>query len=426
MGPKAQRRPWCFRSGVAAFLIATTAAVALAASSSNERWSQEGQLTFLRSYWQLPVPLQGKAPPRFSPLEASLDPEHCGVCHQKQYDEWKTSLHSKTMGPGPFGQTVDLIESDPETALICYSCHAPLTEQQEKHRTKTPQGETTLVDNPHFDQKLQRKGLVCAVCHVRNHERFGPPKRGGTLVSALPREQLPHNGVTRTPAFLRAEFCKECHQFSEDGYALNGKLLENTYNEWKAGPYAKQGFQCQDCHMPDRQHLWRGIHDPEMVKKGVTVTFKTTKPRYKVGETIRATLTVENSGVGHSFPTYVTPKVLIRAELLDPNGQLVSGSVQEEVIGREVTLDLSREIYDTRIPPKGMYTFKYVRKIDRKNLKLKVSVVVFPDHFYTRFFEAVLSGNQVVKGRKLLEEALEETRRSPFTIFEKEIPVEDR
>lgn len=404
-------------------LLLLVAAAALAASSSNGRWSEEEQLSFLRSYWQLPVPLQGKVPDRFSPLEASLDPEHCGVCHQKQYEEWRTSLHAKTMGLGPFGQTVDLIKSDPETALICYSCHAPLTEQQEKHRTKTPQGELSLVDNPSFDQKLQRKGLICAACHVRNHERFGPPKRDGTLVSALPREQLPHNGVTRTPAFLRAEFCKECHQFSEDGYALNGKLLENTYNEWKVSPYAKAGIQCQDCHMPDRQHLWRGIHDPEMVRQGVTIQLKTSKSRYTVGETIRATLTVESTGVGHYFPTYVTPKVVIRAELIDPKGQPVPGSVQEEAIGREVTLDLSREIYDTRIPPKGTYKFKYVKKIDRKSLRLKASVVVFPDHFYTRFFEAVLLGDQVVKGRKLLEEALEETRRSPFTVFEKAILV---
>lgn len=408
-------------SGLRALLLITVAMVT--GGGSKGEGSGEDQLTFLRSYWQLPIPLQGKAPDRFSPLEASLDPEHCGICHQKQYEEWKTSLHAKTMGPGPFGQTLDLIESDPETALLCYSCHAPLMEQQEKQRLKAPRGEMALVDNPFFDGKLQKKGLVCAACHVRNHERFGPPKRDGTLTSIFPREQLPHNGVTRTPAFLRAEFCKGCHQFPEDGYALNGKLLENTYNEWKASPYAKQEIQCQDCHMPDRKHLWRGIHDPEMVKKGVTIQVKTGRPRYRVGETIRAILTVENTGVGHYFPTYVTPKVMIRAELIDPNGQLVSGSVQEEVIGREVTLDLSREIYDTRIPPKGMYRFTYIKKIDRRNLKLKVSVVVFPDHFYTRFFEAVLAGDQVVKGRKLLEEALKATRRSPFTIFEQEIQV---
>ncbi len=31
--------------------------------------------------------------------------------------------------------------------------------------------------------------------------------------------------------------------------------------------------------MPDRRHLWRGIHDPEMVKQGVMVDLKTSKDR---------------------------------------------------------------------------------------------------------------------------------------------------
>lgn len=421
MGLKAHRRLWRFRSGVAVLLIITAAAAAWAGSKSKGRWSEEEQLTFLRSHWRLPVPLQGRPPDRFSSLEASLDPESCGLCHRPQHEDWKTSRHSLTMGPGPLGQTLDLIERDPERALLCYSCHAPLTEQQEQQWVER---ETlTLVDNPQFDEKLQAKGLVCAACHVRNYEWFGPPKRDGTLESPVPREQLPHRGVTRTPAFLRAEFCRACHQFGDDGYALNGKLLENTYNEWKRSPYARRGVHCQDCHMPDRRHLWRGIHDPAMVKGGVTIRLRMDKARYGVGEPLQAVLTVTNSGVGHFFPTYVTPKVVARVELLDGGGQPLPGSVQEAVIGREVTLDLSQEVYDTRIPPKGTYTLKYARTIDRKGLRLSARVVVYPDHFYTRFFEEVLKGDQFPKGRKLLQEALEQTRRSPFTIFEKEIPL---
>ena len=56
---------------------------------------------------------------------------------------------------------------------------------------------------------------------------------------------------------------QSCHQFTPDGFALNGKLLETTYNEWKASRFAREGVQCQDCHMPDRRHRWRGIHDPD-------------------------------------------------------------------------------------------------------------------------------------------------------------------
>jgi len=47
--------------------------------------------------------------------------------------------------------------------------------------------------------------------------------------------------LTRTPAFLSSEFCQSCHQFAPDGLALNGKLLENTYAEWKASRFAPEG-----------------------------------------------------------------------------------------------------------------------------------------------------------------------------------------
>lgn len=362
------------------------------------------ELRFLERHWQTPIPPQGEAPKKFSPLEASLDPEACAACHRTQYDEWRTSLHSQAMGPGVLGQTVDM---DIESARQCYACHAPLAEQQE--------------DSPRFAKALQAQGLTCAACHVRQHERFGPPKAEGAPAATSPGDQLPHNGVTRTSAFLRAEFCKTCHQFPEDGFALNGKLLEDTYTEWKAGPYAAEGVQCQDCHMPARQHLWRGIHDPEMVKRGVTIDLKADRERYAPGDTLKARLTVTNSGVGHFFPTYLTPKVFVRAELVDAKGKVVPGSFKEKVIGREVPLDLSREVFDTRIPPRKSFMFPYSQKLDRKGLKLRVRVVVAPDHFYARFFRATLPNAE--KGKALIQEAAEKARRSAFTIFEQQVPL---
>jgi hypothetical protein len=283
---------------------------------------------FIERHWPSPIPPQGRPPARFSPLEASLDPRACGTCHPAQYADWQTSLHARSMGPGVMGQLVDLIPSDPATALDCQRYHSPLGEQQENVRRERS-SEIAVGANPDFDRTLQGKGLVCAACHVRGWERFGPPKPDGSLESSVPRDRLPHNGATRTPAFLRSEFCQGCHQFAEDGFALNGKLIENTYEEWKASPYVRQGVQCQDCHMPDRRHLWRGIHDPEMVKRGVTVDLKTARERNRV----HATLAITNSGVGHYFPTYLTPKVFLRMDLLDAQGRPVKGSLREAVIG---------------------------------------------------------------------------------------------
>ena len=373
---------------------------------------------FLARHWRTPIPAQGSLPARFSSLEASLHPAQCGTCHPAQLADWRTSYHAGAMGPGVAGQLVEMAEQDPESARQCTSCHAPLHEQQER----IPDDRGGHRANPVFDAPLRAGGLVCAACHVRGHERFGPPKRDGSLASDLPRAKLPHNGVTRTPAFLRAEFCQGCHQFPEDGFALNGKLLENTYNEWKASLFARAGTQCQDCHMPDRRHLWRGIHDPDMVRSGLTITLGTDRDRYRPGETVTATLTVTNSGVGHYFPTYVTPRVVARVELRDAHGRIVRESVEQQVIAREVTLDLSREVRDTRVAPGQSFVLRYRRPLRVPGARLRAVLTVYPDHFYTGFFESVLAQG-AGRGAGQLREALATTRRSAFIVYEHERPL---
>lgn len=174
--------------------------------------------------------------------------------------------------------------------------------------------------------------------------------------------------------------------------------------------------------MPDRRHLWRGIHDPETVKSGVEISLKTDRLRYRLGDEVQATLTIASTRVGHYFPTYVTPRVVVRADLLDAKGQLVPGSREERAIGREVSLDLSREIADTRIPPEARFTLPYRRRLDRAGLTLHVSVTVYPDYFYTGFFESLLASGAGA-GTAKVREALKSTRRSPFVIFKREVPL---
>lgn len=437
-------------------LLLYTAVVSVCMGLSVRAWAtsdpppaadDHAQLEFLTRHWQAPIPPQGKPPAHFSSIEASLDPESCAVCHRDQYEDWSSSLHSKSMGPGVIGQTMELIYGDPKMAILCYSCHAPLTEQQEKvvkkgggspslfkkHRavaTPSPSASgawastaLTFKTNRAFSASLQQKGLTCVGCHVRGHQRFGPPKRDGSIENSLPASQLPHGGAIRTAAFERSEFCKGCHQFESSGSALNGKLLENTYNEWKEGPYAREGRTCQSCHMPERRHLWRGIHDPEMVKQGVSVRLSVDKERYQVGEQVRAEITLVNTGVGHNFPTYVTPKIVVRWELVNADGKQVNESVQEERIGREVTLDLTQELFDTRIASGKSRTVRYMRAIDRAGLMLRASVVVVPDDFYIQFFEAILPRVKAKEPRALIEQAIREGRARSFALFTENVTV---
>lgn len=377
---------------------------------------------FVRRHWRAPLAPQGPAPARFTPVEASLAPEACGTCHPVQLADWKTSLHASSMGPGVSGQLADMLHADPASAVSCYRCHAPLAEQRPLLAARTG-----TTPNPAHDAALSSRGVVCAACHVRAHERFGPPRRDGTVANSGPRETLPHGGVTRTSAFLRSEFCRTCHQFTPGEFALNGTLLENTYEEWKASRYAREGTQCQDCHMPDRRHVWRGIHDRDMVRGGVTITLTPAEPRVRAGQAVDVTLRVQNTGVGHAFPTYVTPRVVMRAELVDATGAVVAGSRMERTIERAVETDLSKQLRDTRLLPGRSASLVYRRPVPSHATTLRVRVIVEPDAFYTRFFETVLKENIAEmgagRGRAQIVEALADTRRSPFTIYEREIAV---
>jgi len=47
---------------------------------------------------------------------------------------------------------------------------------------------------------------------------------------------------------------------------------------------------------------------------------------------------------------------------------------------------------------------------------------VFPDHFYTGFFESLLDSG-AGDGDAQIREALDATRRSAFVIFERDVPL---
>jgi hypothetical protein len=370
---------------------------------------------FVKRHWTTPLAPQGPAPKGWNPLESSLAPADCGTCHPVQYADWRTSVHAAAMGPGVAGQLEEMAVTEPAAARECYVCHAPLAEQSPVTRTRAG-----VVPNPAFDVRLRPHGVVCAACHVRGHQRFGPPRRDGSLVSATPRQRLPHRGVTRTPAFLTSEFCRDCHQFKPDGFAVNGKLLQDTYAEWQASPFARQGVQCQDCHMPDRRHLWRGIHDPDMVRAGLEIALAPDVQHVPPGGEFALTLDVRSARVGHAFPTYVTPRVILRGEILDGAGEPVPGTRREMVIAREVEVDLSREFSDTRLAPGQSARLRYAGRAEGPDRRLRLSVIVEPDAFYTRFFETLLAQG-AGRGEAKVREALEASRQSAFVVWERAI-----
>ena len=365
---------------------------------------------FLARHWQRPLAAQGAAPEHFSPQEAALDAAACGACHPDQHRDWSASLHARAMGPGVLGQLVDMAPDAHEEHQACIRCHAPLAEQA---------ADLSAAIAGRKNDSLHKQGNTCAACHVREHRRLGPPRRDGS--APKPEDKLPHDGWQASAAFGDSRFCASCHQFEADDFALNGKLLENTYAEWQASRHAKEGKTCQSCHMPERRHLWRGVHDAGMVKSGVTIA--AAPPRVE-GNAVLAGLTLVNSGTGHHFPTYVTPRVVVELFQAGADGRPLDGTRQEQVIARQVASDLSREIADTRIAPDAEARLDYRRPRHPRAVRLDYRVRVEPDAFYTDFYRSLLASG-AGKGEKMIRRALADSLASHFVIYEESQSLQD-
>jgi nitrate/TMAO reductase-like tetraheme cytochrome c subunit len=356
-------------------------------------------------YWRLPLAPQGEAPPQWGESERSLSPEACAQCHANQYEDWRTSLHAKALSPGLVGQ---LVTFDGDQASSCLECHAPLAEQRQDFEAARAANQGHVPAR----QGLAASGISCPACHLRGHRRFGPPRRGSGAIG--PSEGTnPHGGVWRTPWFEKSEFCAACHQFPQE-LAVNGKPLQNTYAEWQASPQARQGIQCQGCHMPDRRHLWRGIHDPDMVVSGLTARFAANP------DAARFELT--NSGVGHAFPTYVTPKAVMSAIALDAQGRprpktTVSHVIQRRVVSKN---DTWIEKSDTRLLPGATAVLEIPWGNTRR---VRMWLEIHPDDFYDHdvYDELLRHLPKDSHAARLIAEADARAKGGRFRLFETEI-----
>ncbi len=319
------------------------------------------------------------------------------------------------MGPGLLFQLDPL--ADPETAIACYFCHAPLSVQNETIHTNPYSGEGVYLKNRDFDATLKATGVSCAVCHARGAGVTGPTS---PRLKGLAKGVKANHGVRQEGFFEKAEFCAACHQL-KDGFRLNGRLLVNTYDEWKESAYGRAGIPCQSCHMPGRRHLFRGIHDAEMARKGIKVEVAGVQGPHGAS----ARLTITNTGAGHYYPTYATPLIVVKGYLVDSKGQEIKDTVLEAYIGRKLALDLSEEYFDTRIAPLDSVTLEYPLRETRGAEKLVFEATVYPDEFYNRFYEYYLRQKTTERKKKQIEEAHKRSSNSAYELFRKDLPLKN-
>lgn len=313
---------------------------------------------------------------------STLSAKECAACHPIFYEEWSDSMHSRAW-TDPYFQVDWRFDGSQQ---ICKNCHIPLDRQQE-HRVlgfrNKNKWNPLLAPNPDFDPALQHEGVTCAVCHIRGGKILGP---FGSEDAPHPVEKLldPNQvcvrchvvGGNRWDTFYRFPPCgtvAEIHSTpgayvndkdQQPGITARGRTGEITVSDTVS-------LDCVGCHMPlverpvvpggkvrpVRRHLWRGGHDPEMVKQALEIGLsETTEPSSGKRAYI---LQLTNVGAAHYLPTGTPDRHLtVSFRLLD----------QADIVLKEKRHILKRnflwrpfivELRDTRLPRWQPRTYRF-------------------------------------------------------------------
>jgi len=298
------------------------------------------------------------APAMFKTLSA----QECAACHREFYDEWSTTIHSQAW-IDPYFQADWGFEDKPQ---ICKNCHIPLDRQQEhqvlgfRDREKW---DPILVPNPDFNAELQHEGVTCNVCHLRNGKILGVH---GDTQAPHPVEKIDNpNRVCIRCHVVSGERWDTFFKFPPCGTVAEiqtsqGKQCVKDMDKLTTDTIAALG--CVECHMPllerplmtggkvrvTRRHLWRGGHDPAMVKQALTISFEETADN-AAGEH-RFELAITNSGAAHYVPTGTPDRHLtVQLRLFDAQDNVLKEQdhlLKRTVMWRPFIIDL----WDTRLP----------------------------------------------------------------------------
>ncbi len=287
---------------------------------------------------------------------SSLSAEECGGCHEEIYEEWLGSMHAKAW-TDPYYQVDYRFDGSQQ---ICLNCHIPLENQQENRVVGFRDNEKfdpILQPNPDFDVELQQEGVTCAVCHVKD----------GKIVGPFGTEDAPHPVAVDREMTAGIKACQKCHVVSGEKWDTFLRIPPcGTVAEIQEGG---REIDCLTCHMPavtrpvatgmdereGSRHLFRGGHDPEMVKSALTVSHE-----IETGSRgTRFILTLTNTGADHYLPTGTPDRHLtLELKLFDQRGELLKEekhTMMRHILWRPFIVDL----IDTRLPPREPRKFDF-------------------------------------------------------------------
>lgn len=280
----------------------------------------------------------------------------CAACHGEFYAEWRTTMHSQAW-TDPYFQADWRFDG---AQHACRLCHTPIDRQLPRKvlgYRDTDKWQPITQINADFDARLQHEGVTCVACHYRD----------GQIVGVFGNTAAPHPvKVLSDPN----QVCVRCHVVAGDRWdtffrlppcgtvaeisATLGKSAEITASDTRE-------LGCVQCHMPSlrrplvkngivrdtHRHLWRGGHDPAMVRKALSVEFVETKPTQN--NKWRFQLTLANTGAAHYVPTGTPDRHLrLALRVLDAGGRVLDEQthmIKRTVMWRPFIVDL----WDSRL-----------------------------------------------------------------------------
>ncbi|HKO22641.1 MAG TPA: multiheme c-type cytochrome [Candidatus Eisenbacteria bacterium] len=272
----------------------------------------------------------GYTPPPLFRRDVNLQSaETCKQCHLGITESWQRSAHSKAERSQNllFGRMYfqSLKTTRGGTFLNCGPCHEA----------------TTYVNQDfNFVRDVSHEGVSCVYCHMVSApgpSTGNPPFELdlGSYYGSI-RNPVPTNShKSEYSTYLRTSgFCGGCHAYKNQ----NGVTISDTYAEWKASKYAKQGVSCQTCHMPGQpgRVSYLGPSRPkvpdhsfsaeiaEMAQPGPAETMVLRGTKSASGDSLTLSAVVTNTGWGHSLPTGNDQNmVIVRIRVLTADGAIV-------------------------------------------------------------------------------------------------------
>ena len=299
-------------------------------------------------------------------LPTPASAELCGRCHRAIFEAWKDSSHSKAMQSWLFQDALELTEADfgRGARRTCLRCHSPVA---------------IALGDVNLEKKVSWEGITCDYCHSLRSVSMvdGNPKAAVafTLVKSGPLKDASSmaHGTEFSEIHASALACAPCHEYQN---ALGFPLL-TTFSEWKNSRYAKEGKQCQSCHMyrvagdvvdprlkrsslaKINLHQMPGSHSVTQLTKAITAQLSSSRK----GDHLQVAVTIVNREAGHYVPTG-SPLRQLMLEVLADGG--AGYRFREERFYRRVVADASgtavtkehfaflkgaRVLSDTRLAP---------------------------------------------------------------------------